>query len=100
MIYLKGLSKIAFVIVLMALGNSLIVQPAMEIQKKHMACHEQENNGDESQCCFICYPVRWIANASTPEIRHTVSSTFVQYHSFTAYSDPRIESIFRPPLAI
>ena len=101
MIYLKGLSKIAFVIVLMALGNSLIVQPAMEIQKKHIASHAQENNGDESQCCFICHPAhyQWIANASTPGIKHTISTSHIAYHTAVPYPDPLIGSIFRPPLA-
>ncbi len=98
----KYLSKIALVIVFIALGNSLIVHPAMELQKKHIASHAQESNGDESQCCFICHPAhyQWFVDASTVASKCTVSSTLVSYHTFAASPDPRIGSIFRPPLAI
>ena len=101
MIYLKGLSKIVFFVALLAIGNSLIVQPALEIQQKHVAAHAAENSRDESDCCFICHPAhfQWIANASAPSVSRIISTSFIQPHTFTAYPDPRIGSIFRPPLA-
>lgn len=87
---------------LIALGNQLIVQPAIEIQKRHIAAHAQEENGgDESQCCFICHPThhQWIANNSASGIKQTVSTSYVYYNTSAAYPDPLIGSIFRPPLA-
>lgn len=101
MIYLKGLSKIAFAIALVALSNSLIIQPAMEIQKKHIAAHAQESGGDESQCCFICHPThfQWIANGSTNSPQHLTVTTSYQHQVVSFHPDPPIGSIFRPPLA-
>lgn len=104
MIYLKGLSKIIFVVALMALGNSLIVQPALELRNNHIAAHEQENSGsgDESDCCFICHPAhfQWIANASNPSVKRIISTSFISHGTFSAIPDPRIGSIFRPPVAL
>lgn len=101
MIYLKGLSKIAFAIALVALSNSLILQPAMEIQKKHMAAHAQEGGGDESQCCFICHPThhQWMANRVSGSSHPLTVSTSYQPQTFSFQPDPPVGSIFRPPLA-
>ncbi len=102
MIYLKGLSKIIFVVALMALGNSLIVQPALELRNNHIAAHEQENSGNESDCCFICHPAHFqcIANSSSPGVKRIISTSFISHSNLSVVPDPGIGSIFRPPVAL
>lgn len=102
MIYLKGLSKIIFVVALMALGNSLIVQPALELRSNHVATHEQDNCSDESSCCFICHPAhfQWIANTASTNVHRINFTSFVTHSTPSSVPDPRIGSIFRPPVAL
>lgn len=92
----------AFAIALVALSNSLIIQPAMEIQKKHVTSHAQENCGDESQCCFICHPThhQWMSNRVSDSSKPLTVSAAYQSQTFSFQPDPPVGSIFRPPLAI
>lgn len=99
MTYLRSFSKIVFFAALIALGNMLIVQPAMEIQKKSVVSHCQENSGDESTCCFICHPSHhqwltpnWFVNKGALLASETFINPRVLFHS-----DPPAGSIFHPP---
>ena len=92
-------SKAVLLVAVIALGNAFIVQPAMEIQKKHIASHAQENNGDESQCCFICHPShhQWVAPTWPGGATRLVSTEPYLHKTSDLHSDPPIGSIFHPP---
>ena len=93
--------KAILLVVVFALGNALMVQPALEIHKHKPIAHADEKASDEAHCCFICHPAhrQWAAPTWLSGAYHLISSGSYLHKTFDLHLDPPIGSIFHPPQA-